>query len=199
MNFIKHHQRGIALAAAFAFFWLIQVGNFPLKAETDPSPQSSIGVQPEQPGSIEMTAASGQKSAKKSPLLPIIIGVVVVGAVAAVLILVVFKTKYDIRGSWNTVITWPWGGTDNPVITFSGDKDSGILTSTYDDTGTYTVDGKDVSWRFDWDTTFVWTGKFTDKDTMSGTINWPPDTATWTATRVSAAAATVSTHKSWKK
>ncbi|MBN2398841.1 MAG: hypothetical protein JXI33_00710 [Candidatus Aminicenantes bacterium] len=198
MHFIKQHRRGIALVVAFAFFWLIQVGSLPLPAESESSQPTDVSVQADsQPGAIEHISAPTPRAARKSPLLPILLGVGLLATAAVVVYFFVLK-HYDIRGSWNTQITWVGGWIDDPVITFSGTKKSGTLTSTYDDTGTYTVDGKNVSWRFDWDPTFVWTGTFTDKDSMSGTINWDGDTATWTATRVGAATS-VPQHGSWKK
>jgi hypothetical protein len=60
----------------------------------------------------------------------------------------------------------------------------------YDDYGPYTVDGKKVTWTMaSEDPNFVWTGEFTGKDAMSGTMVYPLEgySGTWTATRVGAA------------
>ena len=47
-------------------------------------------------------------SPRRKSILPIILGVVAVGAMVAVLVLVVLKTKYDIAGKWT--FTWKYPG-----------------------------------------------------------------------------------------
>ena len=183
MSFINQHRRSVAILTILAFAFLMQISTCPLRAET------------EQPGSIERVGSSGAAAAKKSPLIPILIGVVVVGAVAAVLILVVFKSKYDIVGTWDCTGD---GGDWSHTFTFTGDKESGTWT---EDTGydikesSYTVDGKDVTWTGKryfsgtniWWSTDTFTGKFTDKETMSGTYTTVyllgSASGTWTATK----------------
>jgi len=181
MNFISRHKKLIALVAVFSFMYLVGIVNMPLQANDDP----------QQPGAIEKVGTSGATTAKKSPIIPIIIGVVVVGAIAAVLILVVFKTKYDIVGSW----AWTYDAGGTPVYTFVGDKASGTYTNTNLERGIYAVDGKDVTITWEDYTggfhivmySFVLTGKFDSKTTMSGSysgVDWfGPFSGTWTAVK----------------
>jgi len=109
-----------------------------------------------------------------------------------VLALVVFKTKYDITGTWDfnftstsPAHTWTW------TLAFSGDKKSGTFNDA-GDTGKYTVDDKDVKIQYDaWN--IVLTGKFDGKDKMTGSATFSGLTiggkditaATWTASRIS--------------
>ena len=117
---------------------------------------------------------------------------VALGAIAAVLALVVFKTKYDIVGRWDISFTssspahtWVW------TLLFSGDRKSGRFADA-EDTGTYTVDDKDVTIQYD-DWEIKLTGRFDGKDKMSGSATFAGLTigglditsATWTATRLS--------------
>ena len=187
--FFKHHKKWIALLTAFVFFWLIHVSGLPLRAETAASTTRISADQ--QPGAIEQPAPAGYARKKNSPLIPIIIGVVVIGAVAAVLILVVFKTKYDIRGNWTMQRTMLSGGsgTTTRYFVFTGSRDSGTLEVTdVDDIGTYTTSGDKVDFQ-QWDSghayDYYYTGQFSDKNNMNGT--WYLDqggiiqTGTWTA------------------
>lgn len=191
MNFIENHKKIISLILVATFFYLIQITAMPLKAETSQAPKTeTMSSTGNEPGLIEQEAPSGYAK-KKSSILPILIGVVAVGALAAVLVLVVLKTKYEIMGTWsesNTVIT---GTTD---IVFSGDKKSGTLTlqPKYIDTGTYTVSSKTVHFEFHasgYTYNWVYDGQFDDKDKMSGTVKYLPggsgttSTGTWSATR----------------
>jgi hypothetical protein len=199
MNVIKPHRRCIAWVAAFAFFWLIQADCLPLRAESTGSQQPAFAASGQGPDYHEAVSQKAAPGKKKSILPWILIGVGLAGASLALYFLVL-KTDYNIVGTWNVMLVWSDGGSDNPVITFAGTKKSGTLTSDYDDTGTYSVKGKEVTWTFAWDTTFVWTGKFSGKDSMSGTLVWgsASETGTWTATRTAAATA-MPQPKSWKK
>ena len=187
MSFITRHRKAFALIAVFSFFYLIGVGSLPLRA-------SAATNSNQQPGAIEKVASSGTHSVKKSPLIPIIIGVVVVGAVAAVLILVVFKTKYDITGTWSGPFTNEDNNNWTANVTFTGDKKTGTVHYTNTDggnyTGTYTVDGKDVSYTMLTPDTVNFTGVFDDRDAMSGTwINIDENyTGTWKLNRGASAA-----------
>ncbi len=199
MNLFKHHRRCIAWVSAFTFFWLIQADCLPLRAETTASQQPAFASSELGPDYHEVVAPKNAPAKKKSILPWVLIGAGVAGVTVAVLLLFVMK-NYDIVGTWNVVLIWSGGGSDDPVITFTGSKKSGTLSSDYGDTGTYSVKGKEVTWTFSWDTTFVWTGKFTGKDIMSGTVSWSSmgDTGTWTATRAASATATPKP-KNWKK
>jgi hypothetical protein len=191
----KRKQKWIALVVTFTFIGLLQVSAMPLRAEQAPGPAGTTIEDTEHaPGFIEEEGGSSSPARKKS-ILPIIIGVVALGAVAAVLALVVLKTKYDIIGTWDfnftsttPAHTWVW------TLVFSGDKKSGTFNDS-GDTGTYTVDDKDVTIEYDgW--AIKLTGRFDDKDKMSGngtfsglTIGSKDITnATWTATRLGSGA-----------
>jgi hypothetical protein len=198
MNIIKIHKKAITLILIATFFYLIQITVMPLGAETSrASGNETMSSTGNETGLIEQEAPSGYAK-KKSSVLPIIIGVVAVGAIAAVLVLVVFKTKYDITGTWsetNTVVT----GTTS--IVFSGDKKSGTvsLQPKYLDTGTYTVSSKTVHFEFHasgYTYNWVYDGEFDGKDTMSGTVKYVPgsgstSTGTWSATRATTTAGAV--------
>ncbi len=97
---------------------------------------------------------------------------------------------YDITGTWqsnvhSTTINWDY----TISHTFTGKKKSGtVLESGFcGETGTYTVDGKNVNFTITWSSgnAGVFTGTFIDKDTMSGTFHetLSTNTGTWTATR----------------
>jgi hypothetical protein len=126
--------------------------------------------------------------AKKSSILPIIlIGVGVLTITALVVILLVLKS-YDITGTWTVNYTWSGWPTGSANITFTGTKKSGTFaTQSY--TGTYTVDGKNVVFTYTSGTKY--TGTFTAKETMSGTmVSWDGDPGTWTATKNAGSAST---------
>jgi len=196
---IKKQQKWIAWLVTLTFIGLLQGSAMPVAAAGAPD-QVAAASDGQAPRFIEEEGDPGYQPRKKSIVPVILIGVGVV-AVAAVLALVVFKTKYDIRGTWNFdyVSTspphaWTW------ILTFTGDdKKSGGFTDA-GDTGTYKVDGKNVTIKYNapWDTNIaIKEAKFESKDKMSGRATFTDMTigdlditsATWTATRVGAAAA----------
>jgi len=138
---MKNYKKLIAMTVIFTFLSLLQISAMPLRAEQAPAATGTSIENPEQaPNFIEEEGGSGYQAKKKSIVPVVLIGLGVV-AVAAVLFLVVLKTKYDIVGSWSETNTiWTQGAT---VIVFSGDKKSGTLAlEGFLDTGTYTVDGR---------------------------------------------------------
>jgi hypothetical protein len=189
---MKTHKRLTALFVTFAFLALLQVSAMPLRADQAPAPSGDELESAEQGPSVIEEEGTAPATAKKKSILPIIIGVLAVGAIAAVLALVVFKTKYDITGTWDfnftstsPAHTWTW------TLAFSGDKKSGTFNDA-GDTGKYTVDDKDVKIQYDaWN--IVLTGKFDGKDKMTGSATFSGLTiggkditaATWTASRIS--------------
>jgi hypothetical protein len=173
-------KKSVSLIVISAFLSLLTWTAYPLHA------------QQERPGAVETAGITGHASNSGSALPYILIGVGVV-AVALVLILVVFKTTYDITGDWDLTFVWNGSSPGTAVITFTGTTSSGTFVEDDDSAnpaGTYTVDGKTVSWT--WDNSFQthYTGTFSDKSTMSGTIatNTNATAGTWTATKVSATA-----------
>lgn len=191
---MKTHKRLIALFVTFAFLALLQAAAMPLRAEQGPEMSETTMSSAEQGPSVIEEEGTAYAPAKKKSVLPIIIGVVAIGAIAAVLALVVLKTKYDITGTWNfdfvstsPAHNWTW------QLAFSGDKKSGTFSDT-NDTGKYTVNDKDVKIQYD-DWNIVLTGKFDSKDKMTGSATFAGLTiggknitaATWTASRSSSA------------
>jgi hypothetical protein len=132
--------------------------------------------------------AVGQKAApaKKKSILPwILIGAGALTITAVVLLLVM--KGYDITGQWSMTFTWQYESPYTVTLTFTGEKKSGTMVSSSGATANYTVDGKNVTWTYSNGT--VYSGTFTDKDAMNGTMRTTAgDTGTWLATRNAAAA-----------
>jgi len=181
---IKKQQKWIALLVVCTFMGLLQVSTMPVAAANAPEQISSANTE-QGPNFIEEEDEGGYQAKKKSILPIILIGVGVV-AVAAVLFLVVLKTSYDITGTWQLTYTWDDGYTGSASITFNGDKKSGTFyIGSYN--GSYAVDGKNVVWTYTSGTEY--SGAFTDKETMSGTMmSWAGDPGTWSARKQSSSA-----------
>jgi hypothetical protein len=177
---INKQKKWTAILVTVTFIWLLQVSAMPAGA-ADATEQIDSANAEQGPDFLE---AIGHKAAppKGKSILPyVLIGVGVV-AVAAVLILVVFKTKYDIVGTWTFAFTGPYDVTVH--YTFVGDKKSGTWSEVSGgDSGTYTMDGKDVTMTVSGSPETVFTGQFTGKDTMTGTWVWETMTWNFTATR----------------
>jgi hypothetical protein len=183
-------KKMIALTVMAAFFSVISVAAFPLQAQ-------------ELPGAVEKAGPTTVQSGGGSILPIVLIGVGVL-AVAAVLIFVVFKTSYDIVGTWTFVFT---GSTTLTLsFTFTGTKESGtwvintpvsnantpagtsasgpasrlaVATPTY----TYTVVGKNVTMAITGVPQIAISGQFTAANTMTGTWIESSKSWSWTATR----------------
>jgi hypothetical protein len=170
---IKKQKKWIALFAALAFIWLLKLSAMPVAAAS-----AEQG-----PNFVETVGHKNVPVAKKSILPYVLIGVGVV-AVAVVLILVVFKTGYDITGGWDFVFS---RGSDieNNTFVFSGTKASGNFQSmdVQAHFGPYTVDGKDVTMTFTLYPEIQCSGQFTGKNTMAGTLNDEGEIWNWTAGR----------------
>jgi len=191
MFFTKNIKKTIALAAVFMLLYWVGISSMPLAAAGTHEQIGSAGTG-QGPDYLE---AIGQKAApaKKKSILPIIL----IGAgaitVAAVLILVVFKTNYDITGSWSAAIVQDqdqnrW---DADLI-FTGDKKSGAVEyreSPFHFPGTYTVNGKNVNIIIDFSAftppaVITISGSFSAADSMNGTwTSTAGGSGTWTATR----------------
>ncbi|MEI6613990.1 MAG: hypothetical protein WCL37_03765 [Chrysiogenales bacterium] len=188
---IKKQQKWIALLVTLTFIWLLQVSTMPLAA-ANTAEQASFASFEQGPDFIEAVKHKAAPPPKKSILPYVLIGVGVV-AVAAVLFLVVFKTKYkyDIRGTWQYYYKWDDLSTETgPItITFSGSQSSGQLVFDVQEDnqqGTYTITKENVSFVIDsnhkpWNHT----GSFESENKMSGTFTFPygVGTGTWYATR----------------
>jgi hypothetical protein len=178
-------RRLLTLFVIAALAWMVPLNPLQLRAT-----ESAITAADTGPGVFERQAPAASVG-RRSLLLPIVIGVVAAGAIAAVLILVVFKTSYDVTGTWDIAYRWSNSNdTHHFSITFSGDTSSG--TCTINDagdilTGTYTQDKKNVSWIHNVETHPVYAGTFSDKNTMAGTMTAGNATGTWTGTRTASA------------
>lgn len=197
---IKKQQKWIALLVVLTFIWLLHVSAMPLAAATASEHVSPANAE-QAPSFVEFENTSGSQGKGKSILPYILIGVGV-AAVAAVLLLVVFKTQYDIVGTWTIHITYD--NDDNvwdSITAFSGDKKSGTTLDNYDATGTYTVDGKNVTFTLSWlTTTMTFTGKFNGKDKMSGRFTETPHwVGPWTAVRSASSAGKIKPYNMVKR
>jgi hypothetical protein len=189
---IKKQQKWIALLVVCTFMWLMQVSTMPVAAAGTTEQISSAGAE-QGPDYYEAVSQKAAPAKKKSMLPIILIGVGLLTVTAAVLILVVFKTKYDITGAW--ALTYNFGGSDgHDVNTFAGTKKSGTFTAALTaGGGTYTVNGKNVSWIFNDYPHTNYIGTFTSKDAMSGTMsNEGGGHGTWYATRQGSSPAALS-------
>jgi hypothetical protein len=197
MIFFKHHKKVVAFFVALSFLFLLEASSLPLGAEpaATKAPVSMSGND-QAPDSFEQEGSGNNLKKKHSALLPIIIGIAAVGAIAAVLILVVFKTKHDIRGIWymNLVREGPYPDSIYTLLVFSGTKKSGMVMIFTDLPGQYTVDGKSVSFYFMLDATqrVEFNCTFTAKNQLEGSwqnLLYPHDYyGTWTATKVASTA-----------
>ena len=175
------YQRMIALFVVFAFLSLLHYSSMPLRAEQS-ADQAGAAIKNtgQAPSFIEEEGDSSFQPRKKS-IMPIILIGVGVAAVAAVLFLVVLKTKYDISGAWT--LTWKYEDEDqnSNTITFTGDKKSGtFIIGTA--SGTYSADNKKVQWIYQGGQT-IYTGEFSDKTHMSGTMLSYGYNGTWSAVK----------------
>jgi hypothetical protein len=178
----KKQQKWIALLVICTFVWLMQASAMPVAAAGTTEQFSSAGTE-QGPGFLE---SAGQKAApaKKKSILPyIIVGAGVLAVTAAVLFLFV-PNKYDITGTWN--FTFTYRSTNSTFsITFAGDRKSGSFSCSVNPTlsGTYAVDGKKVTLISTQIPSFPFSGQFSDKNTMNGTMTEGSVSYTWTATR----------------
>jgi hypothetical protein len=182
---IKKQQKWIALLVVFTFVWLLQISTMPMAAVTAPEKISSANSE-QGPRFIEEEGSGANPAAKKSIVPILLIGVGII-AVAAVLILVVFKSDYNIVGEW--LYSWKddgdanWVDSNQPVV-FSGDKSSGTLTI-WSIPGTYTVNGKNVVFTIDYldfgpNDYYTHTGTFVSNNKITGT--WIYEDGGWTGT-----------------
>jgi hypothetical protein len=185
---IKKQQKWIALLVTLTFMGLLQVSTMPVAAANTTEQIASANAE-QAPSFIEEEGDSSYQPKKKSILPVILIGVGVV-ALAAVLFLVVLKTKYDIMGTWTVNYNWTGGTSGSTEMLFVGDRKSGDVKMLNVKFGTYTVDGKKVTWAITFIVTATYVGTFTDKTHMSGTMtNTKNDSGTWTAVLKAAATA----------
>ncbi|HUU04250.1 MAG TPA: hypothetical protein VMZ49_00095 [Patescibacteria group bacterium] len=174
---IKKQQKWIALLVTLTFMWLLQVSTMPVAAANTTEQIASANAE-QAPSFIEEEGDSSYQPKKKS-ILPVILIGVGLAAVAAVLFLVVLKTKYDITGVWTVSVQWTTiSGTFD--CTFTGDKKSGT-TKASTTSGTYSVSGKNATFTLG---SATYKGIFDSKTTMSGTMsNTTGNSGTFTAVK----------------
>lgn len=127
-----------------------------------------------------------KKEKKKFPVVLVVVAVVVVGVAVALLAGGKSKEKpeevYDIRGAWTIIDTT---GTEQlwSHLTFSGTtRNTGTFVDDDNDTGTFTVNGTSVSFRYNlYD--IVFTGNFVAQNRMNGTYTSILGTRNWRAVR----------------
>jgi hypothetical protein len=138
------------------------------------------------PRVIEQPQPTGKKEKKKFPVVLVVAGIVVVAAV--VILLSGGKSKdepavvYDIRGPWTVIDT---SGTEQlwSHLTFTGsNRNTGTFVDDDNDTGTFTVNGTSVSFRYD-DFNIIFTGAFNAQNRMNGTYTSVLGTRNWRAVR----------------
>ena len=188
---MKTHKRMIALFVTLAFLSLLHATTMPLRADQASGPSgTAVSADEQGPGFIE-EEGYGSTPAKKS-IIPIILIGLGVAVLAAVLVLVVLKTKYDIVGTWTIHITYDSNAyVFDSITVFTGDKKSGTTKDNWTGTGTYTVDGKKVTFTLRWpnNNTNIFTGQFDEKDKMSGRfLESNIFTGPWTAVRSASSA-----------
>jgi hypothetical protein len=187
---IKKQQKWVALLVTLTFAWLLQFSALPLNAKETNEQIASTSLEPG-PGFHEVTKNNAPPARKKSILPYVLIGAGAV-AVTVVLFLVVFKTRYDITGTWSVHITYDGNYSDwDTTVVLSGDKKSGIAVESNGGSGTYTVDGRDITVALHWPSgeTIDCTGKIESNDRMSGrfveSVYWQGN---WTAVRIASGA-----------
>ncbi|HNX98180.1 MAG TPA: hypothetical protein PKK12_10910 [Candidatus Aminicenantes bacterium] len=194
---MNHPRRWIACWVVLSFCFLLGVTSAPLSAAPRPEKSEVAAAAPDSgTNCIETERDEGSYHKKKSSL-PLILGIVGVGALAAVLIMILAKTKYDITGRWTMTMISTSSGAENVTwsVQFTGDKKSGDFQfeNFYDGAGTYRVDGKNVTMSSTYYSSWNWTGKFTDKERMEGTSTWNTGSETltwsWTASKGASASA----------
>jgi len=89
--------------------------------------------------------------------------------------------KFDITGTWTLVFTWTNQVAKTGTIVFTGSVTAGSFVFNNYKKGTYTVNGKNVSWEYTGGAKH--TGTSTGDKAMSGTMKNGGLSGTWTATR----------------
>lgn len=143
-----------------------------------------------------------KKKKKKFPVL-LVVGAVVV--VAVLVVLLAGKKKkdepapevFDIRGDW-TVWDTQAGDLLWSYFTFSGSVNSGSFVDSDGDTGSYTVNGREVSFSYD-AYPFYFNGNFVDHDHMRGNYDTTLGNRPWRAVRGIIGAMSTKTYSSTVK
>ncbi len=89
--------------------------------------------------------------------------------------------KFDITGTWTLVFKWTNQAAKTGTIVFTGSATAGSFVFNNYKKGTYTVNGKNVSWQYTVGAKY--TGTSTGDKAMSGIMKNGGLSGTWTATR----------------
>jgi hypothetical protein len=136
----KKHLRSIAVFSMLSFLCLQAAQSLPLAARSEPEKsKAGAGAQSAVPGFAEQAGPDVRPAAKHSRLLPSLLGLVVAAAVAAVLVLTVFKKSgYSphvipeefVKGISNPYFPLVTGQVRNYAISGQGDAATLSVTST---------------------------------------------------------------------
>jgi hypothetical protein len=159
-----------------------------LSAREEKAPAAAVEKETPQPAK-EKVIPRPYKPKKKKKKFPVLL---VVGGIAVTALIVFLLTKkkkddYNITGNWIITETYPDGSYGEQYLTFAGGKNSGSFVDQDGYTGTYSVNGENVSFSYDYGLWFSYNGAFTSKDRMSGNWNWTyegtPVNGTWDGQR----------------
>jgi outer membrane protein assembly factor BamD (BamD/ComL family) len=126
-----------------------------------------------------------KKKKKKFPVVLVVVGL----AVVAVLVILLAGGKkkekeevFDIRGDWTIFVDFGEGEIPVFLMTFNGTLNRGNFVDQDGDTGTYTVNRRNVNFEYD-DFDIFFNGNFTDQNNMRGTVDTTLGVLNWRATR----------------
>lgn len=127
-----------------------------------------------------------KKEKKKFPVVLVVAGIVVVAAVVILLTSGKSKDKpeevFDIRGPW-TIFDISGAEQLWSHFTFAGsNRNTGTFVDDDNDTGTFTVNGRTVSFRYN-DYNIIFSGNFVEQNRMNGTYTSVLGTRNWRAVR----------------
>jgi hypothetical protein len=150
---------------------------------TKTTPQTKVETEEFTPTKqvIQQPVKKKAKKKKKFPVLLVVGGIAVVAILAILLLKKKKDDPYNIRGDWS-VNTNFLGDSGLFFMTFRGGINSGTFVDHEGDTGTYSVNDRSVSFRYDdYDITF--NGSFNSHDTMSGSLDVAGIGGSWSASR----------------
>jgi hypothetical protein len=174
---IKRYKKMIALGVTMAFLTLLPIYSLPLPEEQSPS-----FVEKEQ----QVTYQTAQRN-----VLPVILGLAAVAVGVFLLVILVFKTQYDLTGAWefHTDFTTAGDADYDSVWTFTPYDYSDRVTGIFDRNANgkitrglfFIVNKKEVVFQ-DSKLTEAYVGKFDSKGTLSGTFHFTSGAeGNWTA------------------
>lgn len=168
----------------FAFKERVAIVRAQMRVETEKFSQENqtetTSVQQEQQRSRVIAQPTVQKK-KKFPIVLVIVGAVVVTAAIALLVLKKKSEDYDIRGDWTIRGTFS-GSPFLFYMSFTGGKSSGAFVDHEGDTGLYDVSGDSVHFEYN-NYNIEFNGRFSGKDSMSGSMLVDSISGSWSGSR----------------